>query len=1188
MRARILANSRGRRSPLLGTSALISPASIRSLGPDEPRQPRQSDGGGGLFGTGIGPDVSVGDVAGGAFKFAFEDLPAIGLDTALNLAQTAVNPAGITGIKVPGASAGRDVPLEGDFFHRLWRGQAERARRIQDEELGQELFTAPLLGRVTPAGIGRVAFDPLNKLPLPIGLVGRTVGRGATRVGINTPLGQAVDIAREGLESVTIGGSAVRQSAAGVARRARRKVVDIGTIEVAEIARRPAILIARNLDDLIRQQSVRTGASRLLPSQTPTVRERAASTLNRFRSIRSGNPDEVTAILGETDRALNELETFAARAQTHSQLLLERAKFNIKRDGTLKIGGEDFVNFGDLVERQDLVRGSLTRAQQDAIDVMDGYITSADNFLRSQGTTKRGFIQPEFGTFFPRRVTGKDGTLKIGGEHISRSGVFESASASSRARVFEYAADALKAGFTLENDPVAVLGTYIRGTIHEGIDDAVTRFVQELPQAVAGRSGKFGVSNIRGVDLPDEIAKKLAQGLSDDVGGSGWLPRSINMLSRVNRILVPLNTTLDLSSAMIQGGTTLFSHPAAWMRAMGLATASTFSDPGAYTRFLQHNRALHDRMQAAGVILTNEHQASEFFFRPPAILRKVGEADNPLGAAIRKSLVTKPFKFANLHFSRFGNGLRTELWKGVEDATLATGKQYTEKQTRELAQVVNNMTGVGTKGIFGKGDSAVFFAPRFFRAQLDLVGTAMTNGDIAGNLARENISRFFVLGSMTTKFINDAAGEETVFDPTDSNFMRIRAFGKDVSVFGTYDTLFRALANAADGNFAEAGKRFIRGKSSPAVSRMFDVMQGESFTGKALKFDTLDNVISSLETLGKTMLPISVQSGWETVDEGGNLAQIGAGIGIETLGVKSAPLSFGDKLNVARDQAAIAVSNGEVRDYEALVQRVGAGRAREITKNHGSVATLLEERAQKNLEVAAEGNTNFEEYFAQLEDIQSRSHDAELRLAQAVEEGQITPTDFRKLLTRADQDKSAQIDQLSRQFQPVVDSFGQSESPVDDATGQYFQLFEQARTEVGEVDFGVFNVLLENFRRKIGEDLYQRVQGNLGRKRETALGEELRTARELLSPFFSAREELFLKLKQSDPQLAQFQSLDQLETQLRIAALEIDPQNPDRVQRRLRNRIRALRRIDSLTRRYKAQMKRSDPKIAVALERFYG
>lgn len=1175
---------------MLGTSDLVSPSSIRAIGPDEPRQPQtaEDDDGGGLFGFGIGPDVSLGDVAGEAFQTVFEDLPALGLDTVLNLAQTAVNPAGLTGVNVPGASAGRD-PIEGDFFQRLSpRRQAQRARGIQDEELGQELFTAPLLGRVTPAGIGRIAADPLNLVPLPIGIAGRAAGKAAARVGLNTPLGQAADIAREGLKTVKIGGSAARQTASGAARRARRKTVDVGTVEAAEIARRPAILIARNLEDLVKQQTVRTGASRLLPNLTPTVRERAASTFDRFRAIRGGDPDEVTAILGETDRALNELESFAARAQTHAQLLLERAKFNIQRDGTLKIGGKQFANFGDLVERQDLVRGSLTKAQQEAIDVMDGYIGSADRFLRSQGATQRGFIRPEFGKFFPRRVTGKDGTeaLNLGGQRVNRSGVFESASASSQSRVFEYASDALKAGFTLESDPVAVLGAYLRGTIHEGIDDAVTRFVQELPQGVVGRSGKFGVRNIRGVDLPDEVAEKLARGLSDDFADTGLVAQAINKLSAVNRVLVPLMTTLDLSGSMIQGGMSLFAHPAAWMRAMGLATASTFSDPGSYTRWLNHNRALHERMQGAGVIFTNEHQASEFLFRPPAFLRRASDQNNPFGAALRAS--SKPFKAANLHFSRFGNGLRTELWNGIEEATKATGKQYTKKQTKELAQVINNMTGVGTKGIFGKGDSAIFFAPRFFRAQLDLIGTALTNGDVAGNVARENISRFFVLGSMTTKFINDAAGEETVFDPTDPNFMRIRVLGKDVSVFGTYDTLFKALANAATGDFVEAGERFIRGKSSPAISRMFDVMQGETFTGKAIEFNSVDSVINSLAALGQEQLPISVQSSIETVQEGGGLANVGGGIGIEILGAKSSPLSFGDKLDVARDQAALEVSNGEARDYEALVQKVGAGRARELTKNHGSVATLLEERAQRNLDSAAVGNADFEEYFAQLEDIQSRAQDAELRLAQAVEEGQITPTDFRKLLTRADQDKSAQIDQLSRQFQPVVDSFGQSESPVDEATGQFFQLFEQARTEAGEVDFGVFDVLLENFRRQIGEDLFRRVEGNLGRRRETALGEELRSARELLRPFFSQREAFFQELKASDPQLAQFQSLDQLETQLRISALEIDPQNPDRVERRLRRRIRALRRIDNLTRRFRAQMKRDNPAVAVALERFYG
>ncbi len=72
------------------------------------------------------------------------------------------------------------------------------------------------------------------------------------------------------------------------------------------------------------------------------------------------------------------------------------------------------------------------------------------------------------------------------------------------------------------------------------------------------------------------------------------------------------------------------------------------------------------------------------------------------------------------------------------------------------------------------------------------------------------------------------------------NFMRVRVGGKDYSLFGSWDSLLALFTTGVTQGPAEGVERFLRTKASPAMARVYDVVQGETFTGDQVKFNSDD------------------------------------------------------------------------------------------------------------------------------------------------------------------------------------------------------------------------------------------------------------------------------------------------------------------------------------------------------------
>jgi len=199
--------------------------------------------------------------------------------------------------------------------------------------------------------------------------------------------------------------------------------------------------------------------------------------------------------------------------------------------------------------------------------------------------------------------------------------------------------------------------------------------------------------------------------------------------------------------------------------------------------------------------------------------------------------------------------------------------------------------------------------------------------------ARRALLRMVGAGVGLTAAANAARGYETDYRPTvngrwNPNFIRIRnVFGRDVSVFGPYDSILRLIVGTGAGftpTRDEEGEWSIRpgeainvgrGLGAPHVSLAWDVISGEDAIGQAVpKITELRG--EDLPALGgrvaESFSPISFQNAPETlpqvvrgVQEGDALQAAGgvAGAVFEAHGGKSTPLSFTDEADrVAQTQ----------------------------------------------------------------------------------------------------------------------------------------------------------------------------------------------------------------------------------------------------------------------------------------------
>ena len=415
---------------------------------------------------------------------------------------------------------------------------------------------------------------------------------------------------------------------------------------------------------------------------------------------------------------------------------------------------------------------------------------------------------------------------------------------------------------------------------------------------------------IRGLDsttFPIALAEEADRVLKNrgDLRGQG--SRGMRAVNALNNLFRGMASTLDNSAPGIQGLLGLADDKKAYGSALRANILSWGNEDAVAEAILKFdNMALKEGRIASEEWIQNG-------------MRYSGEqTEFQLGQGGRLSRLPG-IRQANRAFGAFGDVMRPKWADDMLADELASGRSLDEIRTsgdlRRIADIANSMTGYSDGRMFASVGDVLLFAPRFLQSRLETVAKAALSAQslapgrratIDQRAARRSLIKLMAYGTMLTVALNEVQGKETDFnpfkkgfDPTSGknpNFMRVRAFGRDWSLFGTWDSLLSLTLTTASGKPQEG----VRGLSSGASQLTWDLMTGEDFIGRRVK--------DTPEQFGAYMLdmftPFVAEEAGESI---GQIAQsaverrpLEAGQGAVTLvaevfGAKSSPLSFRDK-----------------------------------------------------------------------------------------------------------------------------------------------------------------------------------------------------------------------------------------------------------------------------------------------------
>ena len=553
--------------------------------------------------------------------------------------------------------------------------------------------------------------------------------------------------------------------------------------------------------------------------------------------------------------------------------------------------------------------------------------------------------------------------------------------------------------------------------------------------------------------------------------------------------------------------------------------------------------------------------------------------------------VGKPVKLANHHFSRTGNALRLMMFDratsnrgvlkhifGENPMNQALGSE------REMVETINSATGFRS-GNPSEIESTLLFAPRFFRAQLDLASKAATKNTSDGRMAREMMMKTLTTAAALTWFLNDVQGKETDWNPIkydaegdphyNSNFMRIKTpTGEDVSLLGSYDSLLGLLLTGMTEGPASGAVRVFSTKASPALNTVADIITQETFQGDPVDLTSGDprELGMSAIRLGLGRLPFTIQSTIDLVGEGASPAEIATGSLANLTGIKATRQTPRER----RDLQAYEMFD---KSWDELLK----SQRNELEQKYPEFEEQILDQLRKK---ASTGDLEAEARLQKTEIDDARFED-ERRLANAVASGEVDRRDLSKLYNEI-QLKSS-FEKRGKDVRNI--EWATSDDPNKRALDEYYRIFEDEEVQLLGGDSRYLPINWDVVEEK-REELFERVGPDAEAyiKDYTALNlddhpEEIRgflEARNYISKnsgYWGQKNEAFKRYKDAATRIAgqPIGSFSELELFIR--------QNPGGASRAL-DGIR--KRVERDTTKRRERLRRNDPQLDIYLVMAYG
>lgn len=568
----------------------------------------------------------------------------------------------------------------------------------------------------------------------------------------------------------------------------------------------------------------------------------------------------------------------------------------------LKLGIEGFKS---TAESFGVPVGQVNKVTQQAIDAMGHGQQSLPGFEFARGEK---FISDPEGFFLPRHhtVLGEEQVPTISPKYLKSGGT----PGSFKPESFESMAQGRAAGYEYPAPEVAVK-SFADDYARRLSEHWLAGEIEKLPKAT-GRQRNTGVvklyqtSGFNEIPVAPDVADVINAALkkhAPEQGASKWY-------SAINNTLREAWATADLSRMGIQQLLTGADNPKLAGKVIG-QTAQAARDEGYIGKWIVNRDKLNYGTDRPTVTewgkylhIPDPGAKGEEYKSLGGALEKVPGLGHVLKASNRAftegGLIDR-ISIADYLYDNYKNG-GMKLLENLDVPEGATREQVLES----IGKAANRATGYSPNSFGGSIGAATLFAPRFFQSQLETLVKAASDGSIEGQVARRQLMKLIGLAGGMTIAANAARGEDTEFNPTDSNWMRVRNVGgTDISLFGPWDSLVRGLVQSVphptDGaDDWELGDPtyLLRTKLNPVLSTAVNQVAGKDVVGNQV--GDLHSIEGLTDYARNLFLPLSVrQLGEEPLTK----------TGLGFVGVKSSPLTNSEQIDNLLEEAGIRKSD---------------------------------------------------------------------------------------------------------------------------------------------------------------------------------------------------------------------------------------------------------------------------------------
>lgn len=739
-----------------------------------------------------------------------------------------------------------------------------------------------------------------------------------------------------------------------------------------------------------------------------------------------------------------------------------------------------------------------------------------------------------------------------------------------------------------------------------------------------------GASLVAGGDtrvLPKEEADMLVKILTGEEQPGGFIVRRQENIANISR---QLSASTDFAAPFTQLLPMLFTNPAGWAKATALHYYA-FLDPNTKARFIRNNIEVLNEMSKYGANpLTGEGwEASAKGGEIPSIYNAtvgripiVGEAGRAVGkqtygrfeAAYETALLVS----------------RVEMWKAGRADYARTGN------LDGLAQLVRNATGglnakeLGVTRRQTQVESLwLAFSPKLLRSTVGLFGMAI-GGDWrfqkdAGAkfgyapknqeawAARRMLTRMATMGAtayavaVAVKGQQEGKSQEEIvkeiqvgLNPTSGKkFMAMRIGngyygigGQQRSILQLLGTSTKAFANEDYSVFTDPDMRdnpilsWYSGRGAPGLN--FATVTAEA-GAKALggevdvnPYVEINGPADYLTEMGQSFIPFGLTS----YLEGYKAGDMADEIGVTTLGAAGLRTSF--------------ISKSEMRD-----DRVKASDYKDENGNKVETFNALNKNQKDDFfeKYPAEKSDSKDGFSMMMSEYQKIDEDyikEAKEWQQMVDAGVKTRKEFADWnKTRLAQKYAAQ-DQVREHFKTVpanrsrfkgsvTDYIDQKKlTPSDQAVSDYYKLTEKFKLPGGQIDFDGLELAREDFKNKLPYNIKAYVEKNTKAKEsEVGLVNDLNHAKEIIKPYFNAKDDVFNRSRMSSRFLSQFSSSSQVDDFIAQKSNELGI-TPDALISVLEKKYPDFKKYNAAITEYRRVMRLRNPELDIALATWYG